>query len=65
LNASFIGGSGNFDVHGVELGADTAALGGGLTVMFNKTIRGFVNYDANLNSQISSSTVSGGLTISW
>ena len=65
VNARFVGGSGDFDTHGVELGADTAVLGGGLTVAFNKAIQGFVNYDANLNSQLSSSTVSGGLIFSW
>ncbi len=65
VNASFVGGSSTFDTHGVELGADTALLGGGLTVAFNKTIQGFVNYDAELNSQLNSSTVSGGLTITW
>ena len=65
VNASFVGGSGDFNVRGVELGADTAVLGGGLTVAFNKAIQGFVNYDANLNSQLTSSTVSGGLSYSW
>ena len=65
LNASFVGGSGDFNVRGVELGADSGVLGVGLTVAFNKAIQGFVNYDANLNSQLNSSTVSGGLSISW
>ena len=65
VNASFVGGSGNFDTRGVELGADSGVLGVGLTVAFNKAIQGFVNYDANLNSQLNSSTVSGGLSISW
>ncbi len=65
VNASFVGGSGDFIVRGVELGADTAVLGGGLTVAFNKAIQGFVNYDANLNSKLTSSTVSGGLSYSW
>jgi len=65
VNESFIGGSGAFDVRGVELGADTAVLGGGLTVAFNKSVQAFVNYDANLNSQLSSSTISGGLSITW
>jgi outer membrane autotransporter protein len=65
VNASFIGGSGAFDVRGVELGADSGVLGAGLTVAFNKSVQGFVNYDANLNSQLNSSTISGGLSISW
>jgi uncharacterized protein with beta-barrel porin domain len=65
LNASFVGGSGDFVVRGVELGADTAVLGAGLTVEFNKTIQGFANYNANLNSKNESSTISGGLGISW
>ena len=65
VNASFVGGSGTFDTHGVELDADTALLGGGLTVAFNKAIQCFVNYDASLNSKLTSSTVSGGLSISW
>jgi outer membrane autotransporter protein len=65
VNAVFAGGSGAFDTRGVELGTDTAVLGGGLTVAFNKAIQGFVNYDANLNSQLNSSTVSGGLSYSW
>jgi outer membrane autotransporter protein len=65
VNASFVGGSSGFDTRGVELGADTAVLGGGLTVAFNKAIQGFVNYDAQLNEQLSSSTVSGGLSIRW
>jgi len=65
LNASFVGGSGSFNVRGVELGADSGVLGGGLTVAFNKTIQGFVNYDASLNSKLNSSTVSGGLSVSW
>jgi len=65
VNANFVGGSGAFDVRGLELGADTAVLGGGLTIAFNKSVQGFVNYDANLNSQLTSSTISGGLSISW
>jgi outer membrane autotransporter protein len=65
VNASFIGGSGNFIVRGVELDADSAVLGVGLTVTFDKAIQGFVNYNANLNSQLSSHTVSGGLSYSW
>jgi len=40
-------------------------LGAGLTVAFNKMIQGFVNYDANLNERLNSSTISGGLSISW
>jgi uncharacterized protein with beta-barrel porin domain len=65
MNARFVGGSGDFNVKGVELGADSGVLGAGLTVAFNKAIQGFVNYDANLNSQLNSSTVSGGLIYSW
>lgn len=64
-NESFVGGSGAFDVRGVELGADTLRLGGGLTVAFTQSVQGFVNYEAGLNSQINSSTISGGLSISW
>jgi outer membrane autotransporter protein len=65
VNASFIGGSGDFIVRGVELGADSGVLGVGLTVSFNKAIQGFVNYDANLNTRMSSHAVSGGLSYSW
>ena len=65
MNARFIGGSGDFNVRGVELGADSGVVGAGLTVMFNKAIQGFVNYDANLNSRMSSQGVSGGLSYSW
>ena len=65
MNASFIGGSGDFNARGVELGADTGVLGAGLTVAFNKTIQGFVNYNANLNSQLNSQAISGGLSLSW
>jgi len=57
VNARFVGGSGDFNVRGVELGADSGILGVGLTVAFNKTVQGFVNYDANLNSQLTSSTI--------
>ena len=65
VNARFVGGSGDFNVHGVELGADSGVLGAGLTVAFNKAIQGFVNYDANLNKRMSSQGVSGGLSYSW
>jgi outer membrane autotransporter protein len=65
VNASFIGGSGDFIVRGVELGADSGVLGVGLTVSFNKAIQGFVNYDANLNTRMCSHAVSGGLSYSW
>jgi outer membrane autotransporter protein len=65
VNASFIGGSGDFVVRGVELGADSAALGAGLTVAFNKALQGFVNYDAQLNERLSSHAISGGLSYSW
>jgi outer membrane autotransporter protein len=65
VNASFVGGSGNFIVRGVELGADSGVLGGGLTVAFNKAIQGFVNYDVHLNSRLRSQAVSGGLSYSW
>jgi outer membrane autotransporter protein len=65
LNAGFVGGSGDFNVRGVELGADSGILGAGLTVAFNKSVQGFVNYDADLNSQLSSHTISGGLGFSW
>jgi subtilase-type serine protease len=65
VNASFIGGSGDFVVRGVELGADSGVLGAGLTVWFNKAIQGFVNYDARMNERISSHTISGGLSYSW
>jgi outer membrane autotransporter protein len=65
VNASFIGGSGDFVVRGVELGADSGVLGAGLTVSFNKAIQGFVNYDAHLNARMSSHAVSGGLVYSF
>jgi outer membrane autotransporter protein len=65
LNARFVGGSGDFTVRGVELGADSGVLGAGLTVAFNKAIQGFVNYDASLNSQLNSQAISGGLSLSW
>jgi outer membrane autotransporter protein len=65
VNARFIGGSGDFNVRGVELGADSGVLGAGLTVAFNKAIRGFVNYDANLNARMSSHAISGGLSYTW
>jgi outer membrane autotransporter protein len=65
VNARFVGGSGDFNVRGVELGADSGVLGAGLTVAFNKAIQGFVNYDANLNKRMSSQGISGGLSYSW
>jgi outer membrane autotransporter protein len=65
VNARFVGGSGDFNVRGVELGADSGVLGAGLTVAFTKSIQGFVNYDANLNSRLSSHAISGGLSYSW
>ena len=65
FNARFIGGGGDFKVRGLELGADTVVVGAGLTVGFNKSVQGFVNYNANLNSRLSSSTFSGGLSYSW
>ncbi len=65
VNASFIGGSGDFVVRGVELGADSGVLGASLTVAFNKAIQGFVNYDAHLNTRMSSHAISGGLSYSW
>jgi outer membrane autotransporter protein len=65
VNASFIGGSGDFVVRGVELGADSGVLGAGLTVAFNKALQGFVNYDANLNTRLTSHSISGGLSYSW
>jgi outer membrane autotransporter protein len=65
VNARFVGGSGDFDVKGVKLGADSGVLGAGLTVAFNKAIQGFVNYDANLNTRMSSHAISGGLSYSW
>jgi outer membrane autotransporter protein len=65
MNARFVGGSGDFNVHGVELGADSGVLGGGLTVSFNESIQGFVNYDARMNERLSSHTISGGLSYSW
>jgi outer membrane autotransporter protein len=65
VNASFIGGSGDFVVRGVELGADSGVLGASLTVAFNKAIQGFVSYDAHLNERMSSHAVSGGLSYSW
>jgi outer membrane autotransporter protein len=65
LNARFIGGSGDFNVRGVELGADSGVLGAGLTVSFNKSIQGFVNYDARMNERLNSHTISGGLSYSW
>ena len=65
LTASFIGGSGDFIARGVELGADSAALGAGLTVEFNKTIQASVNYDARLNDHLTSQAISGRVNISW
>jgi outer membrane autotransporter protein len=65
LNARFIGGSGDFNVRGVELGADSGVLGAGLTVSFNKSIQGFVNFDARMNERLSSHTISGGVSYSW
>jgi outer membrane autotransporter protein len=65
VNARFVGGSGDFTVRGVKLGADSGILDASLTVAFNKAIQGFVNFDANLNSQLSSHTISGGLSYSW
>jgi outer membrane autotransporter protein len=65
VNAQFIGGSPDFVVRGVRLNRESCVLGAGFTVAFNKTIQAFVNYDAQLNKQLSSSTVSGGLDIAW
>jgi outer membrane autotransporter protein len=65
VNANFIGGSGDFVVRGVKLGADSGVLGAGLTVSFNEAIQGFVNYDAHLNSQLTSHAISGGLSYSF
>jgi outer membrane autotransporter protein len=65
VTARFIGGSGDFIVRGVELGADSAALGAGLTVAFSKAIQGAVNYDARLNEQLTSHAISGRMSYSW
>jgi outer membrane autotransporter protein len=65
VNANFIGGSGDFVVRGVKLGADSGVLGAGLTISFNEAIQGFVNYDAHLNSQLTSQAISGGLSYSF
>jgi outer membrane autotransporter protein len=65
VNARFVGGSGDFIVRGVELGADSGVVGAGLTVSFNKAIQAFVNFDARMNERISSHTISGGLSFSW
>jgi outer membrane autotransporter protein len=65
VTARFIGGSGDFIVRGVELGADSAALGAGLTVAFNKAIQASVNYDARLNERLTSQAISGRLSFSW
>ena len=53
------------NTRGVQLGTETGVAGVGLTVEFNKTVSCFFNYDAHLNQQLTSQTVSGGLSIGW
>ena len=67
MDESFLGDSTGtkFNVRGVQLGTETFTLGAGVTVPFNKTISAFLNYDASLNDQLTSQTVSGGLSIGW
>jgi len=67
VDESFLGDSTGtkFNVRGVQLGTETFTLGAGVTVPFNKTISAFLNYDASLNDQLTSQTVSGGLSIGW
>ena len=65
VNAKFIGGSGDFIARGIELGRDTGILGVALTVAFNKEIQGSVNYDARVNNNLTSQTISGRFSVSW
>ena len=67
VDETFLGDSTDtkFTVRGVQLGTETFTLGAGVTVPFNKTISAFLNYDAHLNDQLTSQTVSGGLSIGW
>jgi outer membrane autotransporter protein len=65
VNASFNGGSATFDAHGVKLGADSGVLTAGLTTVLNKSVSGFVNFDASMNAKLNSQSISGGLVFSW
>ena len=65
VTARFVRGSGDFNVRGVELGADSGVASAGLTVVFNKAIQASVNYDAQLNERLTSHAFSGRVSYSW
>jgi outer membrane autotransporter protein len=65
VTASFIGGSSDFGVTGVQLSADSGIVGAALTVEFNRAFHAFLNYDASLNCRLNAQGISGGLSYSW
>ena len=65
VTARFVGGSGDFNTRGVELGSDTGVAALGLTVVFNKAIQASVDYDARMNERLTSHAISGRVSYSW
>ncbi|MFA5321859.1 MAG: autotransporter domain-containing protein, partial [Smithella sp.] len=65
INAQLAGGGGSFTVEAETLSRDTAIVGAGLTLMFNKNVSAYVQYDAELNSDFINHTGLVGLRLAW
>lgn len=64
-NSSLLAGGQAFNVTGVAMGLDSARLGGGLTIALARRLDCFVQYEADCNAQMMSSTCSGGFKWTW
>jgi outer membrane autotransporter protein len=66
INAHFAGvGTGSFTVAAETLNRDTAIVGAGLDLMFNKSVSAYIQYDAELNSDYITQTGLAGLRFAW
>ncbi|KUG22646.1 hypothetical protein ASZ90_007580 [hydrocarbon metagenome] len=66
INAQFEGmGSSYFSVAAEQLSRDTAIIGVGLSLLFNKHVGAYIQYDAELNSDYVNHTGLAGLRLAW
>ena len=52
-------------VTGEEYSRDTLVLGSGITVPLADQVVAFADYDAGLNDDVTTHTVSGGVRVKW
>ncbi len=66
ISASFAGGTGGtFPVRGLDIGRDKAVVGAGVSVFYEDEISIAIDYDAELNSELTAHAVTGEVKYMW